>query len=161
MRSRDYEVLLEWDPEAGVWVTHVPTLNGISTFGKTREDALANTREAIQGYMEAAYLEGKISAGKAAEVLGLSKAQFLDLLDERNIPHLDADLKELEREAATAQAASRGGGGEIEPVAPQQVRIVPKGRLWVVEPVEPGEPLSADTVRQTQNWIRDRGLDED
>lgn len=53
------------------------------------------------------FLEGKISAGKAAEVLGLSKAQFLDLLDERNLPYLDADLKELEREAAAAQAASR------------------------------------------------------
>jgi predicted HTH domain antitoxin len=53
------------------------------------------------------FLEGKISAGKAAEVLGVSKAQFLDLLDERDLPYLNADLKELEREAAAARAASR------------------------------------------------------
>jgi predicted HTH domain antitoxin len=53
------------------------------------------------------FQEGKISAGKAAEVLGLSKAQFIELLNDRNLPFLDADLKELEREVAAAQAASR------------------------------------------------------
>lgn len=59
------------------------------------------------------------------------------------------------------------GWVEIEPVleseeepAPQQARIVPKGRLWVVEPVESGEPLTAEVVRQTQDWIRDRGLED-
>ena len=40
----------------------------------------------------------------------------------------------------------------------QPVRIVQKGKLWVAEPLEPGEPLTAETVRQTQEWIRDRGL---
>jgi predicted RNase H-like HicB family nuclease len=50
--------LLEWDPEAGVWVTYVPTLNGLSTFGETKELALANTREAILGCLEAAEKEG-------------------------------------------------------------------------------------------------------
>lgn len=65
------------------------------------------------------------------------------------------------------KVSSHGGRVEIEPVsdieeepAPQQVRIVPKGRLWVVEPVEPGKPLNAEVVRQTQNWIRDRGLED-
>lgn len=53
------------------------------------------------------FQEGKISAGKAAEVLGLSKAQFIELLNDRNLPYLDADLKELEREVAAAEAASR------------------------------------------------------
>ena len=33
---------------------HVPTLNELSTFGGTREEALTNTREAILGYLEAA-----------------------------------------------------------------------------------------------------------
>ena len=51
-------VLLEWDPEADVWVTYVPTLNDLSTFGETKEEALANTREAILGYLEAAEKEG-------------------------------------------------------------------------------------------------------
>lgn len=44
--------------------------------------------------------------------------------------------------------------------SPQEVRIIPKGRLWVVEPVEPGEPITAEMVREVQNWIRDRGLED-
>jgi len=53
------------------------------------------------------FQEGKISAGKAAELLGMSKPQFLELLSQRNLPYLDADPKELEREVAAAEAASR------------------------------------------------------
>jgi predicted RNase H-like HicB family nuclease len=58
MTKQHFHVLLEWDPEADAWVTYVPTLNGLSTFGETREEALANTREAILGYLEAAEKEG-------------------------------------------------------------------------------------------------------
>ncbi|HKV06668.1 MAG TPA: UPF0175 family protein [Thermoanaerobaculia bacterium] len=53
------------------------------------------------------FQEGKISAGKAAEVLSLSKAQFIELLNQRNLPYLDADREELEREVAAARAASK------------------------------------------------------
>lgn len=63
--------------------------------------------------------------------------------------------------------SSYEGRVEIEPVeevetepAYQKVRIVPKGRLMVAEPVEPGEPFTAEDVRQTQDWIRDRGLED-
>jgi predicted RNase H-like HicB family nuclease len=58
METHRYHVLLEWDSQAGVWVTYVPILNGLSTFGETREEALANTREAILGYLEASAKEG-------------------------------------------------------------------------------------------------------
>ncbi len=51
--------------------------------------------------------EGLISSGKAAQLLGLSKAGFLQLLDQRGLPYLDMDLEELERQAAVAMAASR------------------------------------------------------
>lgn len=68
--THNYHVLLEWDPEAGVWVTYVPTLNGLSTFGTTREDALVNTREAILGYLEAAQKEG-IPVPEPAELVNL------------------------------------------------------------------------------------------
>ncbi|MEA2695475.1 MAG: hypothetical protein QOJ16_4862 [Acidobacteriota bacterium] len=51
--TQHFHVLLEWDAEADVWVTYVPTLNGLSTFGETREEALSQTREAILGYLEA------------------------------------------------------------------------------------------------------------
>jgi predicted RNase H-like HicB family nuclease len=56
--KRRYHVLLEWDSEDHVWVTFVPALNDLSTFGETREEALANTQEAIEGYLEAAAKEG-------------------------------------------------------------------------------------------------------
>ena len=58
MKIRSFHVLLEWDAEDGVWVTYVPVLGYLSTFGETREEALANTKEAIVGYLEAAAKEG-------------------------------------------------------------------------------------------------------
>ncbi len=53
------------------------------------------------------FQEGEISAGKAAEILGSTKARFVDLLNERRLPYLDAEPGELEREMAAARAASR------------------------------------------------------
>ena len=56
------------------------------------------------------FLEAEISAGKAAEILGISKAAFIELLNQRNLPYLDADLQELEREVAAAEAALSARG---------------------------------------------------
>ena len=58
MTTRRFKVLLEWDPDDQVWVTYVPALAYISTFGDTREEALERTQEAILGYLEAAATEG-------------------------------------------------------------------------------------------------------
>jgi predicted RNase H-like HicB family nuclease len=55
---RDFQVLVEFDAAESAWVTHVPALDHLSTFGSTREEALANTREAILAYLEAAEIEG-------------------------------------------------------------------------------------------------------
>ena len=51
MVARRFKVLIEWDPEDQVWVTYVPVLDHLSTYGETREEALENTREAIIGYL--------------------------------------------------------------------------------------------------------------
>ncbi len=51
------------------------------------------------------FQEGEISAGKAGEILGLSKSRFVDLLTEHRLPYLDSEPRELEREAAVALAA--------------------------------------------------------
>ncbi|HEX5369348.1 MAG TPA: type II toxin-antitoxin system HicB family antitoxin [Dehalococcoidia bacterium] len=51
-------MVLEWDGDESVWVTHVPALNDLSTLGETREEALDQTREAIAGYLEVAAAEG-------------------------------------------------------------------------------------------------------
>jgi predicted HTH domain antitoxin len=53
------------------------------------------------------FQEGEISAGKAAEILGIPKTRFLDLLDRRNLPYLDASPTELERDLAAARAAAK------------------------------------------------------
>jgi predicted RNase H-like HicB family nuclease len=53
MVSTTYKILMQWDPDDQVWVTHVPALNYISTFGDSREETLENTKEAIVGYLEA------------------------------------------------------------------------------------------------------------
>jgi len=58
MTKRRFDVLIERDHEQGSWVTYVPTLDWLSTFGDTREEALEHTQEAILGYLEAASKEG-------------------------------------------------------------------------------------------------------
>ncbi|CAN5519611.1 hypothetical protein BH23ACT9_BH23ACT9_23010 [soil metagenome] len=54
MAPRRFQVEIEWDPSDEVWVTYVPALGHLSTYGETREEALAQTREAVLGYLEAA-----------------------------------------------------------------------------------------------------------
>jgi len=56
--SLEYKVVLEYDPAEECWVTFVPSLDDISTWGKSKEEALENTREAITGYLEALRKEG-------------------------------------------------------------------------------------------------------
>lgn len=54
MLVRRFSVVIERDGDDKVWVTHVPALGGLSSYGDTREAALESTREAIAGYLEAA-----------------------------------------------------------------------------------------------------------
>ncbi len=73
--TRRFRVLLEWDPAARLWVTFVPGLDSLSTYGETREEALEQTREAILGYLEAAELEGlDVPVEIEAEVVELKVA---------------------------------------------------------------------------------------
>jgi predicted RNase H-like HicB family nuclease len=56
--EHNFSVTLEWDEQEHVWVTHVPSLGGLSSYGDTIEQALENTKEAVIGYLEAAEKEG-------------------------------------------------------------------------------------------------------
>ena len=47
-----YRIVLEPDPEDGGYVVHCPALPGCYSQGNTREEALANIREAIEAYVE-------------------------------------------------------------------------------------------------------------
>lgn len=58
MNTPRFQMLIEWDAEDQVWVTYVPSLGHLSAFGETRDEALAMTKEAILGYIEAAAKEG-------------------------------------------------------------------------------------------------------
>ena len=46
------QVILYQD-EDGFWVAECPSLPGCNTQGETREEALENIRDAIEGYIEA------------------------------------------------------------------------------------------------------------
>ena len=52
--SAPFKIVLEWDAEDHVWVSYVPELGDISTYGDTLEEVIAQTREAILGYLETA-----------------------------------------------------------------------------------------------------------
>lgn len=67
MKVWRFQVLLRRDPKEGLWVTHVPDLDYLSSYGKTRQEALENTREAILGYLEAAAKEGILVTAGGAE----------------------------------------------------------------------------------------------
>lgn len=41
MTPHRFKVLLEGDADESVWVTYVPALNHLSTYGETREDGVA------------------------------------------------------------------------------------------------------------------------
>lgn len=51
------------------------------------------------------FRDSQISSGKAAEVLGMTKGQFIDMLSQRRIPYLDWDADELAHEVDVAVAA--------------------------------------------------------
>lgn len=77
MKTR-YNVLLTWDNTDRMWVAYVPTLDWLSTYGESRDEALERTREAVLGYLEAATKEGlDIPAGDApAELTSVEVASL-------------------------------------------------------------------------------------
>jgi predicted RNase H-like HicB family nuclease len=49
---KSYTVVLAWDEEVGGYNVTVPALPGCYTQGDSIEEALANAREAIEGFIE-------------------------------------------------------------------------------------------------------------
>lgn len=58
MPVQKFRVIVERDPTTKQWVTYVPDLDLISTFGATRDEALRNTEDLIRGYVEGAIEDG-------------------------------------------------------------------------------------------------------
>jgi predicted RNase H-like HicB family nuclease len=49
-----YHINLFWSDEDNLWIADVPDLCGCMTHGNMRAEALANTAEAIEGWIETA-----------------------------------------------------------------------------------------------------------
>jgi predicted RNase H-like HicB family nuclease len=50
--------VIVYPDEDGFWVVEVPSLPGCNTQGATREEALENARDAIEGYIKALEQDG-------------------------------------------------------------------------------------------------------
>ena len=57
-RAMRYRVIIEQD-EDGVFIASCPTLPGCFSQGDTREEALENIKDAIEGYLESLNLHGE------------------------------------------------------------------------------------------------------
>ena len=47
-----YEYTVIFEEEDGIWLAHVPALNGLTTEGETIEEAKEMVRDAIKGHLE-------------------------------------------------------------------------------------------------------------
>ena len=56
---REYTVILDPDPEGRGFTVTVPALPGCITEGRTREESVANAREAILLYLESLLADGE------------------------------------------------------------------------------------------------------
>ena len=71
-----------------------------------------NAKRAEIGFQQRAMLlfpyiqNGTISHGRAAKILGMTKWSLIQLYGSLGIPYIDMDAAELERDIATALAAS-------------------------------------------------------
>ncbi len=54
--------------EDGFWVAEVPAMPGCLSQGNTREEALANIREAIEGWLEVMQSKSTSTQGELVEV---------------------------------------------------------------------------------------------
>jgi len=58
-KEYEYTIVIEYDEEIGEYAALVPSLPGCTSQGKTREEAVANVREAIRGHIEALHKLGR------------------------------------------------------------------------------------------------------
>ncbi|MDM8549377.1 UPF0175 family protein [Desulfobacterales bacterium HSG2] len=72
----------------------------LSCFGLTREKIVSESRKLLA----LKYFQEKLlSVGKAAELSGLSRWDFIEYLSDNNVPVIDYDDDELGREFETAE----------------------------------------------------------
>lgn len=62
------QVVVEQD-EAGYFVAEVPALPGCLSQGKTHDEAIANVKEAIEGWLEVMEVKRMVDAKRTVEVV--------------------------------------------------------------------------------------------
>lgn len=70
----------------------------------TGSDVAGRVREALVLQL---FQQGVISSGRGAELLGLSKDAFWELLHQRGIPYLDITYEELIEDVRVAESARK------------------------------------------------------
>ena len=74
--------------------------SSLSFFGLTKEQIVSDSRKLLAlKYFQAKFL----SLGKAAELAGMSRTNFIEYLSDNNIPVIDYDEDEMNREFAAAE----------------------------------------------------------
>jgi predicted HTH domain antitoxin len=78
--------------------------SSLSFFGLTREQIVSDSRKLLAlKYFQAKFL----SLGKAAELAGMSRTDFIEYLSDSGIPIIDYDEDEMNRELATAESIAQ------------------------------------------------------
>lgn len=81
-----YRVDITWSPEDEAYIVKVPELEGCVTHGDSMEEAVANAKEAIAGYLDSLKARG-LSAPKP-----LAEQKFSGKIPLRIDPNLHRDL---------------------------------------------------------------------
>ncbi len=68
MEPNKRQVLI-YPGEDGYWIAEVPSLPGCNSQGATREEALANIKDAIEGYLEVLHAAGRPIPDETREVV--------------------------------------------------------------------------------------------
>jgi predicted HTH domain antitoxin len=73
--------------------------NVIPLIAKRKKDIPDKIKEIIAIEL---FREGRISSGKAAQILGIKRIQFISILSRLNIPYFSQDKEELRKEFSRA-----------------------------------------------------------
>ncbi|MCC6297665.1 MAG: UPF0175 family protein [Anaerolineales bacterium] len=82
-----------------MYEVHVP--NSLKQYGFTSKEI---QRRFVEWLILSLFTEGRISSGKAAKLLDISRIEFLDLLKARGIAFINYAPEELDEEIKSAKA---------------------------------------------------------
>ena len=79
--------------------------NSLLQYGFTQEKV---QRRVLEWMVLSLYQEEKISSGKAAQLLGINRLEFIDLLQEKGFAYIDYSESDLIKEFAAVETLASG-----------------------------------------------------